>query len=154
MDEMAVTVPANPIQIKPGEAGRLIVLLPYTPERVAKIKTVVGHRWHHEEKYWTVPRTDGALAHLLSLLAGEPVGVDPSLRPPSVLDDRKPPHEPETLQGAAPAPRLLDRVREPSVPDITARALSRPTWPGSGGSSSSTGSVTRRRWVSRTSTSS
>jgi hypothetical protein len=41
---MVLAVPANPIQIRPGEAGRLVVLLPYTPERVAKIKTVVGRR--------------------------------------------------------------------------------------------------------------
>lgn len=32
----------DPIQIKSGAAGRLIVLLPYSSERVAKIKTVVG----------------------------------------------------------------------------------------------------------------
>jgi hypothetical protein len=38
------------IQIKPGEAGRLIVLLPYTPERVAKIKTVAGRRWDSKER--------------------------------------------------------------------------------------------------------
>jgi len=112
LGEMELAVPANSIQIRPGEAGRLVVLLPYTPERVAKIKTVVGRRWHHKEKYWTVPHTDGALAHLLALLVGEPVEVDPSLRPPSVLDDRKPPHEPKIPQGAAPDPKLLDRVHQ------------------------------------------
>ncbi len=67
---------AEPIQIKPGEAGRLIVLLPYTPERVAKIKTVAGRRWHQQEKHWTVPRTDEALARLRALFAGEPVEMD------------------------------------------------------------------------------
>jgi len=112
LGEMELAVPANSIQIRPGEAGRLVVLLPYTPERVAKIKTVVGRRWHHKEKYWTVPHTDGALAHLLALLVGDPVEVDPSLRPPSVLDDRKPPHEPKIPQGAAPDPKLLDRVHQ------------------------------------------
>src|SRR3989304_5629443 len=59
-----------------------------------------------------VPHTDGALAHLLALLVGDPVEVDPSLRPPSVLDDRKPPHEPKIPQGAAPDPKLLDRVHQ------------------------------------------
>ena len=47
-----------PIRVEPGEAGRLIVRLPYTPERVAKIKTVDGRRWHGPEKYWSVPRDE------------------------------------------------------------------------------------------------
>ena len=34
-----------PIVIRPGTEGRLIVLLPYSPERVAKIKSVAGRRW-------------------------------------------------------------------------------------------------------------
>ena len=61
---------AGPIQIKPGEAGRLIVVLPYTPARVAKIKTVAGRRWHPKEQYWTVPHTDGMLASLPGPYAG------------------------------------------------------------------------------------
>src|SRR3970040_1050192 len=112
LGEMELAVPANSIQIRPGEAGRLIVLLPFTPERVAKIKTVVGRRWHHKEKCCTVPPADGALAHLLALLAGEPVEVDPSLYPPSVPDDQTPLHEPKIPQGAAPDPKLLDRVHQ------------------------------------------
>ncbi len=32
----------GPIQIRAGEAGWLIVLLPFTRERVAKVKTVAG----------------------------------------------------------------------------------------------------------------
>ncbi len=41
---MGLMAPTGPIQIKPGDAGRLIVLFPYSPERVAKIKTVVTFR--------------------------------------------------------------------------------------------------------------
>jgi hypothetical protein len=52
---------AGEIRIEPGEAGRLVVRFPYSPECVAKIKTVAGRRWHPEGKYWTVPTTDGAL---------------------------------------------------------------------------------------------
>jgi len=88
------------------------VLLPYTPERVAKIKAVAGRRWHHDENYWTVPRTDGVLASLLALFAGEPVEVEPSLRPARAPDHREPPHEPQSLQAATPIPTLLDRVRQ------------------------------------------
>ena len=60
--------PADPIQIRPGQAGRLIVLLPSSPERVEKIKAVAGRRWHPEGRYWTVPHTEETLAHLLALL--------------------------------------------------------------------------------------
>jgi hypothetical protein len=34
----------SPNRVEPGEGGRLIVRLPYTPERVAKIKTMDGRR--------------------------------------------------------------------------------------------------------------
>lgn len=69
------------IQIRPGDEGEIIVVLPYAPERVARIKTVPGRRWHAEEKYWTVPRTDGMVERLLEPFAGEEVEVDPALRP-------------------------------------------------------------------------
>ena len=67
------------IVIKPGHEGRLIVRFPYSPEHVAKIKTVVGRRWHQQEKHWTVPQANGDITHLLALFAGERTEVDPSL---------------------------------------------------------------------------
>jgi hypothetical protein len=85
---------AGPIHIRPGEEGRLIVLLPYSPERVAKIKLVAGRRWDSKERYWTVPHTDGTLASLLALFAGEPVKVDPSLHPVNDPGNREPLHAP------------------------------------------------------------
>ncbi|HIP97316.1 MAG TPA: hypothetical protein EYH32_08905, partial [Anaerolineae bacterium] len=69
------------IQIKPGDEGEIIVVLPYTPERVEKIRGVPGRRWQPEVKHWTVPRTDGMVGRLLELFAGEGVVVDPALRP-------------------------------------------------------------------------
>lgn len=78
---------------------------------MAKLKTIPGHRWHPTEKYWTTPHTDVALTHLFTLFIGEPVEVEPSLRPVRVLANRKPPHEPEILQAVATMPKLLDQVR-------------------------------------------
>jgi integron integrase len=66
-----------PIVIRPGTQGRLIVVVPYSPERVAKIKSVAGRRWHQAEKYWTVPHTEGTLRHLLALFAREQIELDP-----------------------------------------------------------------------------
>lgn len=74
------TPAAGAIQISPGEAGRLIVRMPYTPDRVEKIKTVAGRWWHQHEKYWTVPHAPETLGSLVALFAGEPVSVAPSLQ--------------------------------------------------------------------------
>ena len=83
-------MPTAPIQIGPGEEGRLIVRVPYAPERVAKIKTLPGRRWHQQEQYWTVPQTNGVVAHLLTLFAGEPTEVDSSLDTTGASQQKKP----------------------------------------------------------------
>jgi integron integrase len=95
------------IQIREGEAERLIVLFPYTPERVAKIKTVAGRRWHQQEKHWTVPQTHEAIARLLDLFAGEPVEIDPTLRPAN-----GPTSKPVSDHASATTVKLLDQVRQ------------------------------------------
>jgi len=69
------------IQIRSGDGGEIIVVLPYAPERVKKIKTIPGRRWHPEEKVWTVPHIEGMVERLLDLFAGDEVMVDPALRP-------------------------------------------------------------------------
>ena len=79
-----------PIRIGPGEEGRLIVRVPYAPERVAKIKTLAGRRWHQQEQYWTVPQTNEAVTHLLTLFAGEPTEVDSSLDTAGASQQKKP----------------------------------------------------------------
>jgi len=74
-------VVVDAIRIRAGDEGEIIVVLPYAPERVEKIKGIPGRRWHPEGKYWTVPHTDGMVERLLELFAGEEVEVDPALRP-------------------------------------------------------------------------
>lgn len=66
------TIGSESIQITPAEAGRLKIVLPYHPDRIAKIKRVEGRRWHAEGRYLTVPDGEGALPNLLTLFAGEP----------------------------------------------------------------------------------
>jgi integron integrase len=111
MDDPKLRGATDPIRIKPGEAGRLIVLVPYSADRVAKMKTVAGRRWHQREKYWTIPRTDSAFFHLRTLFAEEPVEVDPSLRPASSTHSVVPlgvPVARPTVPGDHP---LLEQVR-------------------------------------------
>jgi hypothetical protein len=98
---MAKPMEEEAIHLAAASAERLKVVLPYHPDRIAKIKTVAGRRWPPKERYWTVPRPEEALAALLALLAGEPVEMDPSLRPMRTPDHREPPH-----------PKLLDQARQ------------------------------------------
>jgi hypothetical protein len=88
------------------------VLLPYSSERVAKIKTVAGRRWHQGEKYWTIPHTDSALAYLRTLFAGEPLEVDPSLHPLITADDRESSWKRTGDQSNATDVKLLDQIRQ------------------------------------------
>lgn len=100
--------PLPPIQIRPGPAGRLIVRVPYSTERVAKIKRVAGRRWHAREQYWTVPHADSALSQLLTIFGGESLEVDPSLSTVQAEDSQKLSRD----SRLAPIPTLLDRVHQ------------------------------------------
>lgn len=86
------------IQVRPGDPGRLVVRLLYSAERVEKIKTIRGRRWHPIEKHWTVPDTPEMLGRLRALFEGEAV-------------------EDLTAEPAAPDPKaaasgsILERVR-------------------------------------------
>lgn len=103
-------MPTGPIRIRPGEARRLIVQAPYSPERVAKIKTVAGRRWHQQAKHWTVPQTKDAVTHLLALFAGEPTEIDPVLRPLNGAH-REPPASAPVVRPAVPGDHpLFDRI--------------------------------------------
>ncbi len=73
-----------PLVIRPQD-GRLFVFFPYSPERVAAIKTFPGRRWHQEEKCWSVVDEPGAHERLTALLQDEVATPTPpsitSLRP-------------------------------------------------------------------------
>ena len=106
--------PAPPVR----KYRRLIVVLPYTPERVAKIKTVLGRRWHAPAKHWTVPRSDEMRSRLLDLFAGDAVELDPSLDGHSV-----PPPPAQTGEDAVIA-RLHEAVKARHLSPRTAEAYS------------------------------
>ncbi|MDD5657385.1 MAG: integron integrase [Elusimicrobia bacterium] len=75
------------IVIRPGAPGRLVVDFAYSPERVDKIRTVAGRRWHVLEKHWTVPNGEITLARLREIFAGELLEIQ-SLLPGSALVGR------------------------------------------------------------------
>ena len=72
--------PEERIRISPGEDGRILVHLPYTPDRVNQIRTVPGREWDSKKKRWSVPHTDDILERLQALFEGESIHIDPALR--------------------------------------------------------------------------
>lgn len=56
---------------------RITIAFPYNLSYITKIKTMKGHRWHPDEKYWSVPCSE--LERLLSVFDGEKVELDPSV---------------------------------------------------------------------------
>lgn len=70
-----------PIQVSRGPEGRLIVRLPFSPERVAKIRTLPGRRWHPAERYWSVEDSPDMPAALLTLFADDELELGPGLAP-------------------------------------------------------------------------
>jgi integron integrase len=55
------------LRVSPDEPGRLTVRFPFSPENLAKIKTIEGRRWHPDRKYWTVPASEGMAERLARL---------------------------------------------------------------------------------------
>ena len=72
------------LTIRPGGPGRLVVLFPYSPEGVAKIKSIEGRRWHAGDKSWSVPDEPGMRERLTALFEPAPPppldGADPVTR--------------------------------------------------------------------------
>ncbi len=90
------------IRVSSGEAGRLIVRFPYSPERVAKIRTIPGRLWHADGKFWTVPDSEGMAEGLAALFAGDTGNRASGPVPPPA------PHAPLSAR----AREVLEKVRE------------------------------------------
>ncbi len=69
----------NPILVRQAAKGLLMVVFPYDAQRVEKLRTITGRRWHAEEKYWTLPHSEETFARLLALFKAEELDMDPSL---------------------------------------------------------------------------
>jgi hypothetical protein len=51
---------------------------------VEKIKTINGHRWHADGKYWSFINTNGTLERILKIFEGEKIYIDPALQTKNV----------------------------------------------------------------------
>ncbi|MFT5369892.1 MAG: hypothetical protein ACI8V2_004871 [Candidatus Latescibacterota bacterium] len=69
----------SPITIKLGPSGWIFVELPYSTERVLKIKTITGRKWQEDLHCWAIPRTARTVERLKALFSGDQIIVDPQL---------------------------------------------------------------------------
>ena len=68
------------VRISSDIPGRIKMTFSYNPEYVGKVKTIMGHRWHPEGKYWSFPNSKLVLNEILSAFGGEELDIDPSLQ--------------------------------------------------------------------------
>ena len=64
---------SEPIDILPGEPGRVHVRVPYSPEGLALIKAFPGRRWLSAEKLWSLPDAPDLIDRLRAAFPAGPV---------------------------------------------------------------------------------
>lgn len=67
------------IKIESDRPDRIIVSFPYSPQIVAKLRTIKARQWNPAGKYWSFPHSKPALHEILTALAGEEIEIGPSL---------------------------------------------------------------------------
>lgn len=68
-----------PIHIIPGPIGWVLVKLPYSRERVEKIRTISKRKWDDTQKCWAIPKTARTIDRLKALFSGDQIILDPGL---------------------------------------------------------------------------
>ena len=68
------------LEIRPFEGQRLLILFPYHPDNLKRIRAIPGRRWHSQEKAWSIPYTQQALSLLERYFSQQPVQSIP--KPP------------------------------------------------------------------------
>jgi len=58
----------------------IVVTFSYDPKFVAKVKTIEGHRWHPDKKYWSFPHSEHILKKILSVFKNENIHLDSTLQ--------------------------------------------------------------------------
>jgi hypothetical protein len=70
----------NVIVLGKDASDRITVSFRYDPQRVEKIKTIDGCKWHKDEKCWSFPNTDGTIEKISVVFEGEEIHLDPALQ--------------------------------------------------------------------------
>ena len=72
----------SPIQIKPGPIGWIWVVLPYSPDRLEKIRTFAKRIWNDDHKCWAIPRTARTVDRLKAIFSADQIIIDPNVHHP------------------------------------------------------------------------
>ena len=70
----------NGVTIDKEASGTLKITFPYSPLLAEKVRTLKGRKWHPEEKYWSVPYSEGIIEKILKVFEGVEVHLDPALK--------------------------------------------------------------------------
>ncbi|NKB71379.1 MAG: tyrosine-type recombinase/integrase [Candidatus Latescibacteria bacterium] len=88
---MSIPLPQiEQLEIHPIEGQRLLVNFPYHPDNLKRIRAIPGRCWHPQEKAWSIPYTQQALALLERYFGDKPVQAfpKPEKRPGAVTGKR------------------------------------------------------------------
>jgi len=71
----------NKIKIQKQNSERIKITFPnYNYSYISKIKSIEGYKWHPEEKFWTIPNTNGNLQKIIFIFGKEEIVIDQSLQ--------------------------------------------------------------------------
>jgi len=71
----------NKIKIQKQNNERIKIPFPnYNYSYISKIKSIEGYKWHPEEKFWTIPNTNGNLQKIIFIFGKEEIVIDQSLQ--------------------------------------------------------------------------
>lgn len=56
--------------------NELAVSFDYSQERIAKVKSIKGHKWNSNDKTWNIPFTEDNFAMLKGLFENEQKNID------------------------------------------------------------------------------
>ena len=62
------------------QEGKIVVTFSYDPKFVAMVKTIEGHRWQPDKKYWSFPHSEDILKKILSVFKDENIDLDSTLQ--------------------------------------------------------------------------
>jgi site-specific recombinase XerD len=68
------------IKLLKDRDDNLMGSFPYEPQFVQKIKTIKGHRWQPDGKYWSFPGSNETLERILEVFEAQEIYIDPAIQ--------------------------------------------------------------------------
>ena len=106
-----------------GSHGKIAVTFPYSPDFVAKVKGIPGHRWHPGDKSWRFPNTNEILEKILKAFEGEEININMNINmnlglPPGIDPAKLPQNFQQIVQ------QLIGQIAQ-AIPQIVQQEIVR-----------------------------